>query len=256
VCLALLALDAHPGYRFVFAGNRDEAYARPAAPAHFWPDAPHVLGGRDEEAGGAWLGITRQGRFALVTNIREPGGPRSGVPSRGGIVADFLRGREAPLDFARKAVAQGGRYNGFNLVTGDGDCWVYCSNRAEGPVFLAPGLYGLSNARLDAPWPKVLKAKRRAEAALDLEGEALVQRLFHILGDREIFPDASLPATGLSLEAERALSPVFTSTESYGTRCSTVILVDRAGTVFFAERTFDRSPETWTQARYEFKIEA
>ena len=255
MCLALLGVDIHPSYRFLFAGNRDELYARPAAPAAFWPDAPQVLAGRDEEAGGTWLGITRRGRFALVTNIREAGGPRSGAPSRGGIAAEFLRGLDAPQDFARRVAAQGGRYNGFNLVVGDPGRLVYLSNRAQGPVFLAPGLYGLSNALLDAPWPKVLNAERLVELALALEGRALEERLFSILADREVFPDAALPDTGLPLEAERALSPIFAATPRYGTRCSTVILMDRHGAVLFAERTFDRSPEAWTEARYAFELE-
>ena len=256
MCIALLALDAHPRYRLLVAGNRDESYARPAAPAAFWPDAPQVLGGRDEEAGGAWLGISRRGRFALVTNVREPGKTRPDAPSRGALAAGFLKGEEETWSFALRATEEGGRYNGFNLVVGDPERLVYASNRAPGPFFLAPGVYGLSNAFFDAPWPKVLKAKGALEEALTLGGKALEERLFAILADRAAYPDDELPRTGLPLEAERALSPIFTRTESYGTRCSTVILVDRAGGVSFAERTFDRSPEPWTEARYEFRIGA
>jgi len=233
MCLIVVGWRVHPGYPLVVAANRDETYARPAAPAAPWPDAPEVFGGIDLEAGGAWLGIRRDGRFAAVTNVREPGmGP--GERSRGFLTRDFLLGDEAAMDYARGI--DGGRYAGFNLLAGDGENLVYRSNRDGAPRLLAPGIYGLSNHRLDSPWPKLLTARQRFAEALDTLPDD--DALFALLADDAIAPDRDLPQTGIPLEWERRLSAIFVKSENYGTRASTVAWQRQDGAIRLAERSF------------------
>ncbi|HEX2205282.1 MAG TPA: NRDE family protein, partial [Longimicrobium sp.] len=236
MCLILFAHDVHPRHRLVVAANRDEFYARPTAPAAFWDDAPGVLAGRDLREGGTWLGVTRGGRFAAVTNVREPEAYRVGAPSRGFLVSDFLRGSMSPEAYAERLAATAGEYNGFNLLAGDGRSLVWLSNRGEGPRVLGPGVYGLSNALLDTPWPKVELGKEDLRRALEgASDEALVAALFATLARRDPAPDVRLPATGVGVERERALSSAFIATPEYGTRCSTVVFFGRDGALSFTE---------------------
>jgi uncharacterized protein with NRDE domain len=232
VCLILIAWQAHPDYPLVVAANRDEFYARRTASADFWPDHPQILAGRDLEGDGTWLGITRTGRFAALTNYRDPASHKPQAPSRGKLVADFLAGDatiETYLD-ALDATA----YNGFNLLLGDGRKLVAFSNISMQRHELAPGVYGLSNALLDTPWPKVGAGKTALSGALAaLPDESA---LFQLLRDATHHPDAALPATGVSLEWERLLSAAFIRSPEYGTRCSTVIKVGAGGTASFDEQ--------------------
>ncbi|HEX2208992.1 MAG TPA: NRDE family protein, partial [Longimicrobium sp.] len=202
MCLIALALDGHPAYRLVMAANRDEFYARPTAPAEWWSDAPDVLAGRDLREGGTWMGVTRAGRVAAVTNYRDPElAQLQGAPSRGALVADFLRGSADAEAYARGLARRAARYNGFNLLVGDEGGWFYVSNRAEGVRRLEPGVYGLSNALLDTPWPKVVRAKAAMEDALAAaEGDAWDAGLWEMLADRVIAADDSLPDTGVGSE--------------------------------------------------------
>ncbi len=227
MCLILVAWQAHPDFPLVVAANRDEFYARRTASADFWPEAPDLLAGRDLEAGGTWLGITRSGRFAALTNYRDPATHKPQAPSRGKLVADFLAG-DATIDTYLDAL-EATAYNGFNLLLGDRRKLVAFSNVSLQRHELAPGVYGLSNALLDTPWPKVGAGKTALNAALQsLPDEAA---LFKLLRDDTRHPDASLPATGVSLSWERLLSAAFIRSPEYGTRCSTVIKVgiDRDG---------------------------
>lgn len=233
MCLILIAWRTHPGHPLVVAANRDEFYARPTAPAGPWAEDPRVLGGRDLQAGGSWLGVRTDGRFAAVTNVREPGVPK-GPRSRGDLVRDFLLGDGPAAGFAR-AVA-GADYSGFNLLVADGGSLWYRSNRDGQARELAPGVYGLSNHLLDTPWPKLVAAKAGFQAALERLPE--VEGLFQVLADREIVPDPDLPATGLPLEWERMLSAVFVASDTYGTRASTVVTVGSDGRLGFEERPF------------------
>jgi uncharacterized protein with NRDE domain len=239
MCLIVFALACHPRYRLVLAANRDEYYDRPAEPLDWWHDASGVLAGRDRLAGGTWLGVTAGGRLAAVTNYRDPRRHVHGLPSRGNLVAEFLRGEVAAADYSALLVREGVRYNGFNLLYGDGGGLHYFSNRGDtwGPV--PPGVHGLSNHLLDTPWPKVQAAKARLAELLErdrLEPEELVA----ILGDRTPFPDEGLPDTGVGLERERLLSSLFIAGEEYGTRSTTVLLVERAGRTILLERRHDR----------------
>lgn len=248
MCLILVAWRAHPDYPLVVAANRDEFFKRRSASAEFWADPPNILAGRDLEAGGTWLGITRTGRFAALTNYRDPASHKSTAPSRGRLVADFLAGDtsiDAYLDSLSPA-----DYNGFNLLLGDRDRLVAFSNITMERHELAPGIYGLSNALLDTPWPKVGAGKAALSAALAaLPDEA---RLFQLLCNDSIHPDASLPATGVSLEWERLLSAAFIRGPAYGTRCSTVVKLGADRAASFDEQTWLPNGIAGERRRYRF----
>ncbi len=256
MCILLLSLRQHRRYPLVVAANREEDYARPTQGAGFWREAPDVLAGRDLLAGGTWLGITRNGRFAALTNFRDPDSNRPGRPSRGHLVGEFLIGEGAPGAYLARVARRAERYNGFSLIVGADTEWYYYSNRERESRPLAPGLYGLSNHLLDTPWPKVRRGKQALAALLADGNEPDADALFAILADRAIAPDAELPDTRIGLERERALSPAFVTTGSYGTRCSTVLLVDDTRRALFIERTFTGDPATYTTATHIFTIES
>jgi uncharacterized protein with NRDE domain len=233
MCLIVVGWQAHPDYPLVVAANRDEFYARSTADAARWPDAPRIIGGRDLEAGGTWLGISETGRFAAVTNVREPGMAKGEI-SRGALTHDFLLSDRSAADFARSI--EGSRYSGFNLLLADGDSLLYCSNRDGEPRQLPPGIYGLSNHLLDSPWPKLVKARQRfGEAVKQLPVE---NDFFDLLADQAIVADESLPQTGVPIEWERLLSAVFVKSESYGTRASTLAWQRADGAVRLHEQRF------------------
>ena len=265
MCLILLAWQAHPDYPLVVAANRDEFYARATAPAAFWPEAPDLLAGRDLEAGGTWLGITRSARFAALTNYRDGNvQQRPDAPSRGALVADFLRGCSMPENHLRQVQEKAQEYNGFNLLVGDTQRIGYLSNSASHETtagydarfphaairWLSPGIYGLSNHLLNTPWPKLLAAKAAfAKALADLPDTSA---LFDLLADDEIVPDACLPQTGVPLAWERLLSAVFVKSPDYGTRASTVLMRRRDGQIHFVERAFGRGATCLGEVRKSF----
>ena len=198
MCLIALAWRAHPDFQLLVAANRDEWRERPAEPAHWWPDHPDLLAGRDLRAGGTWMGITRSGRFAAITNFRDPGDKRSTAPSRGGIVSEFLLGREAPREYLVRLATRAGDYNGFNLIAGDGRELFYFGSREAAAREIEPGVHGLSNHLLNEPWPKVVRARSAMRPALASADPA--PALFEMLSDRNGAPDAELPDTGVGLE--------------------------------------------------------
>lgn len=234
--MCLIVFAWRPGHELplVMAANRDEFYARPSLPLAAWEDAPEVYGGRDLEAGGTWLAVGPHGRFAALTNIRDPRQPPRGR-SRGELPAQFLRGTQAPEAFLRAVAPRAGEYSGFNLLLGDRRQLWLLHSRAERPVQLGEGLYGLSNADLDTPWPKVEKAKA-------MLGECLVApqvpSLLDLLHDERQAADAQLPDTGIGLKTERLLSSIFIATGSYGTRASSVLLVRADGSRRLVERSY------------------
>jgi len=262
MCLAVIAIGAQARLPLLIAANRDEFHERAALPAHWWDEG--ILAGRDAVGGGTWFGITRGGRWALVTNFRE-GTPRDpDAPSRGALVTMALRSREAPLVCAARIAADGARYHGFNLLVGDAaaSC-AYASNRASGARALGSGFFGLSNHLLETPWPKVVNAKARLAAALAAEpadgadpvgDDALVPKAFALLADRTQAATGALPLTGVSPEWERLLSPAFIASPTYGTRCSTVLAVDAHDGVRFVERSFDASGNATGDAAFAFRI--
>ena len=234
MCTLLFAWQVDPSRLLVVAANRDEFYGRATAAAAFWADAPQLLAGRDLQAGGTWLGVTRDGRFAALTNVREPGvSTPPHAPSRGRLVADFLLGRDAPAAYL--ASLRPADYAGFNLVVGDARSLWYLSNRAGPARALGPGVYGVSNAVLDAPWPKVLRGRERLAALVS--GGADTPALLDLLEDRSPAADAELPDTGVGRTMERLLSPLFIASPAYGTCSSTAVVVHRDGALEFHERT-------------------
>jgi uncharacterized protein with NRDE domain len=255
MCLLLFAHDAHPRYRLVVAANRDEWYGRPAAPAHPWADAHGTFAGVDRTAGGTWLGITAAGRFAALTNFRDPRDlrpPSPDEPSRGALVRGFLEGDLGPQEHLAALSGTAHRYRGFNLVAVDPGGAAYASNRGGGTQRVQPGIHGLSNHLLDTPWPKVQRGKAALAALLDGGRDMDIGALLAMMRDETIAPDAELPDTGVGLELERMLSPMFIRAPGYGTRCTTVVLVDRSGLVTFVERT--HAPEPLPDVHHTFQI--
>ena len=253
MCLLFLSIDNHPNYKLILAGNRDEFYNRRTAAAQFWDDHEDILGGRDLEAGGTWLAMTRGGRIGMVTNYRDPQNINPIAPSRGHLVSNFLESTEPGDQYLRHVSHIGKAYNGFNLIVGQAQSLWYYSNYREGVEKLAPGFYGLSNHLLETSWPKVLRGKQRIKPLLEnavIDPEALLDVLY----DDEVAGDELLPETGLTLERERALSSMFIKTEGYGSRCSTVILVDKADNVLFTERVYDVVTFDHTTASFRFTL--
>jgi len=253
MCLILFAWKMHETYPLILAANRDEFYERPSAPAAFWADAPDLLAGRDLKAGGTWLGITRNGRLAAITNYRDPASLKKEAPSRGHLVSDYLRGRESPDEYLQRLDPRAGRYNGFSLLVGDRSELFYYSNRGEASR-LAPGIHGMSNHLLDTPWPKVNRGKQTLERLLAGDRNPSPEALLDLLASRSRPPDDQLPDTGVGLEWERILSPLFIESPTYGTRCSTVLLIDRQGVVTFVERVFNGGSEPRVTSRFDFRI--
>lgn len=253
MCLILFAIDSHPQYPLLVAANRDERYERPARTMQWWADAPQLLAGQDLEAGGTWLGMTRQGRFAAITNVREGVARESWQSSRGELTRDFLLGAASPAEFAAYAHAQGERYAGFNLLVGDASGLYYCSNRGEAARRLGAGVYGLSNDALDTPWPKVVGGKVALRALLT--AAPTPDALLNILTDTHQPDDAELPDTGIGLALERALASRFLAGERYGTCASTALRIDRAGHVDIAEQNFAAGGQPGPLLRYHWQLD-
>ena len=251
MCLLVFAVNAHPRYRLILAGNRDEFHKRATAPAQWWNGQPAMLAGRDIEAGGTWLGIDGYGRFGAVTNIRDMKPAPAGAPSRGGLVTEFVRGDLNAEHFLAKLRARSQQFAGFNLVLGDQKGVHFFNNRSGYETKLTDGVYGLSNDRLDTPWPKVVKATARVRALLKEDAHDEAAQL-DVFADRGIAPDASLPDTGVGLEFERMLSACFIVSPLYGTRSTTVIRVDYEGQARFCERQFDVDGEMSGQRDFDF----
>ncbi|KAB2924889.1 MAG: NRDE family protein [Candidatus Contendobacter sp.] len=249
MCLILIAYRIHPGYELLVAANRDEFHDRPTAPLAFWDDSPQVLAGRDLKEGGAWMGITGAGRFAALTNYRDPSRVLPDAPSRGHLVSGYLQGAEPARFYLNRLMTRADVYNGFNLLLGDATGLYYYSNRASGFQALTPGLYGLSNHLLDTPWPKLKRGRRALRRVLECGSEPTPDALLRLLANRTPAPDAELPDTGVPLEWERWLSSIFIDAPGYGTRSSTVLLVEAGRRVRMVETT-------WVDAsRREFMLD-
>lgn len=225
MCLIVFAWHVIPDMPLIAAGNRDEFYDRPAKPADWWEDYPQIYAGRDLQGGGTWIGVTREGRFAALTNIRAPSEMRNDAPSRGALVTNFLAGSMSPDEYVTELKTQQQDYNGFNLLIGDSKQLVWYSNRGDGDErngkSLGPGIYGLSNSLLDCAWPKVVRTKAQF-ASLLCQG-APEDAYFEMLTDTTCASDCRLPKTGVSIERERLLSAVCIESPDYGTRVSTLV---------------------------------
>jgi uncharacterized protein with NRDE domain len=255
MCLILFAWQAHPRYELVLAANRDEFHQRPAAPAAFWEDTPDLLAGRDLQAGGTWMGVGRSGRFAAITNYREPDAAEiRGRSSRGSLVHDYLAGSEDPLAAVRELSASGQRFSGFNLLLGRPGELVYTSNRANGPATVKPGVHGLSNHLLDTAWPKVREG--RARLAEHLQDDRVdIESIFHLMTDRTAVGGELPRRISPGLAPEDLARHYFILSPYYGTRCTTVLLIGRDSHVHFEERRFNPDGEPEGISKFEFSIE-
>ncbi len=233
MCVVALAYDVHPRWLLVLAGNRDEYHARPAIPAGRWAEAPHVFGGRDLQAGGSWLGVSEQGRLAVVTNIRNPEGPDPAKASRGALVGDWLiDGKAHPVD-------DFGRFNPFNLLLFGAAGMTLLSNLPEpAQAQLGPGIHGLSNGHPGEAWPRRSLAETGLAQWIEAEG-GTPDDLFALLRDEGIADDVG--------------QPIFINAPVYGTRCSTVILIGRDGTGWIAEHSFDADGSDTVRTNLDFR---
>lgn len=250
MCVLAFSWNAHPRWRLLLAGNRDEAYARPSAPLAHWADASGLVAGRDLEAGGTWMGVREPDRAAVVTNVRDPRASHDGA-SRGWLVSDFLRGTGAVAPSAAALGSDAARYRPFNLLLFDhGGAWFVTNHRGVRVHPVSAGVHGLSNGDLDAAWPKVARA-RAIVADWLASGTDSFGALIDALADRTPAPDADLPDTGVGIELERKLSPLFVCDGQYGTRATTVIALDRDGTGCIVERRYgsDGTPQGETSIR-------
>ncbi|MCW0373720.1 NRDE family protein [Xanthomonas sacchari] len=237
MCLVVLAHAAHPRWRLLLVGNRDEFHARPTAPLQRWPaPAQRLLAGRDLRSGGTWVGLDAAGRCAVVTNVRDPLASMSGA-SRGALIADYLTGAEPAAAFADALAARADTYPPFNLLLADAAGAAYVGNHPPGRSALAPGVHGMSNGALDAPWPKALRL-RAAVSAWIAAGDDDLAPLWRALADETLADPADLPDTGVGPDLERRLSPAFIRGSEYGTRASTIVAVDAAGHGWIHERRF------------------
>lgn len=238
MCLAVLALHHIPDMPVLIAANRDEFHERPTQAAAMWPGEPRIYAGRDLRAGGTWMGVSERGRYAIVTNVRDPGHLLTEAPSRGALVEDFLRGDARPMDYLADAHARGAQYNGFNLIVGDTREAAYLSNRDGAPRLLAPGIYALSNHLLNTPWPKLTRTKAGFERILQATAQPDLPALYANLADPTPADDADLPETGIPLDRERLLSSPFIVSPNYGTRASTVLALHADGRGELHERRY------------------
>ncbi len=252
MCLVTLAFRQHARYPLIVVANRDEFYDRPTQPAEFWADSPSILAGRDLDAGGTWVGVDRKGSWATVTNTR--GGGYCADKSRGGLPTGFLLNEGTSEDYFEEVLEEGELYSGFNLLAGSADELLFCTNARGRTQHLDPGIFTLSNDSLDTPWPKSELARARLCLAIEddeLDSEALLA----VLGSRKTFPDHLLPDTGLGIEMERSLSSPFIVGPSYGTRCTTVLLIDNKGNIEFAEQNFAQGKPLGKLRQYQFSVD-
>ncbi len=254
MCLLLISYNTNPEYPFAVAANRDEFYHRPTEKAGFWKDYPHLLAGKDVEAGGTWLGITKSGRFAAITNYRDMRTIKETAPTRGLLTLNFLVSKISAFEYGKSLRENAAEYNGYNLLFSDNEDLFYFSNQMGELNKLSAGVYGLSNHLLDTPWPKVVKSK---EAFIDAVSKDRIseEELFSILSDEREAPENQLPDTGLSRELERAVSPVFIKSDRYGTRSSTIVIVNSINEVLFVEKSLDTGTGKWTESRFNFQLE-
>lgn len=244
MCLIIFAYQTDSRFPLVVAANRDELFSRPTAQAALWTDEEsgrQILSGRDKQAGGTWLGTTQNGRFAAVTNIRDPSQTQRRPRSRGDLTRQFLGGNASPRQYCAVLAESYEQFAGYNLLVGDSDSLFYVNNHEQEVWELEPGLYGLSNGLLNSSWPKVDKGRARLQALMQRPEELTTDALLTMMGDRSQAIDADLPDTGIDIAIERKLSSAFilNPEREYGTLCSTALIVDRSGATRFSEQNFD-----------------
>lgn len=254
MCLIFVSLHNHPTYKLIIAANRDEFYNRRTKAAHFWKDFHNIVGGRDLEANGTWMAMTTSGKVSLLTNYRDPKNINPKAPSRGRLVSNYLEADTGAVEYLKKVESSGKEYNGFNLIAGTSDDLWYYSNYSKGIKKLTHGLHGLSNHLMDSPWPKVERGKQKFEQILS-NTTVDPKALFEFLYDSETAKDDQLPDTGIGLERERALSSMFIKTSGYGSRSSTVVLVDQMDNVQYVERVYDLKTFEFFENEFRFRTQ-
>jgi len=255
MCFIAFSYKQHSKYKLIFCANRDEFYNRKAVEMHFWPENDSILAGKDVQGGGTWLGITKKGKLAALTNFREQSTVSPTKPSRGQIVKKFLEQDYETKEFIDYLKKSKSFYEGYNLIFGTIDKLYYFSNRSNGTLPISPGLYGLSNATLDTPWPKIKRGKALLAEAIS-KPDFSITELFNVLTDNHKVHDDMLPDTGISPVYEKELSPIFVNMEHYGTRSSTVILVDYDYNANVYEQRYDNKGKVKGNSQFCFKIES
>jgi uncharacterized protein with NRDE domain len=255
MCLIAFALEAHPRYRLVLVANREEYYDRLTARAGFWEEQPDLLAGRDLKSGGTWLGVTRTGRIAAITNYRDPHYKVDQPVSRGMLVSGYLSGNCSPALFLEQLHREGHRYDGFNLLFGDSRKLFWYSNRAPGAAIITEGIHALSNSLLDTPWPKTTAVKERLAVILTQDDPGR-DAFFDMLADTSLHADEQLPDTGVGVELERQLSPLYIHIreKGYGTRSTTVVLVDQQDRMTFMECSHEPEQRGREIASFSFTL--
>ncbi len=253
MCLIFLSYKQNKEYPLIVLANRDEFYKRPTQSAHYWEENPNILAGKDLEGGGTWMGITKNGYMSMLTNYRDIANIKSNAPTRGKLVSDYLKGEFSPKEYLLALSKTGSSYNGYSLIAGSFDDPWYYSNYDKKVAQLGTGLYGLSNALLDSNWPKIETGKSTLAPLLskdNIDKEAL----FNMMTNADLAEDTQLPKTGLPIEKERAISPMFINIEGYGTRCTTLIMVDKNGHVDFTERQYEHGQATGEENQFTFQL--
>lgn len=257
MCLIAFSYKTHPVYDLILATNRDEFYQRPARTAQFWKkeDNPDILAGKDLEAGGTWMGVHKDGRWGAVTNYRDTSITKKDAPSRGELVLDYLKSKEKGMNYLQEVTERADEYYGFNMLLWDEAGFFHYSNQSKIVSRIEPGIHGLSNSLLNTDWPKVRLAKDSLKNVIQNKNIDK-EHLFRILLNEQKAPDPELPVTGIPQHLEKAVSSIFIQTESYGTRCSTVLLIDKDGKIDFTERTFRPGTKDVLEERsYNFDVE-
>lgn len=237
MCLIVFAYKYHPKYPFILAGNRDEFYARPTQKLHEWNSDPKIYAGRDLKEGGTWLGINEHGKIAVLTNYRDLTKIKENAPSRGNIATNILLSNEPIAEQLSGLIPEFQKYNGFNLIAGDLHNLYYVTNEKDYFSEIQPGLYGISNAFLNTPWPKTNDALQHFTHAINGETPD-EEAIFELLANTSTYPDRMLPKTGLSPEMEKAVSSIFILTDDYGTRSSALVMMNQKGEIKFTEKTY------------------
>lgn len=252
MCLIAFAYKTHPEYKLILIANRDEFYERPTRPAQFWEEEyPEIFAGKDEQAGGTWMGFNKRRQWAALTNYRDPSLRKENAISRGQLVLSYLKEQQEPAAFLEQTDDHSDSYEGFNLLAGNTDQLYHYSNVSESITRVTPGVHGLSNALLNTSWPKLEKA--RGGLADTIQQSFTMDDLFSLLADTGTAPDDQLPSTGIPAEWEKAISPVFIKTDGYGTRSSTVLLIGKDNTFHFTERRFPtHQPDDFTETKVRF----
>lgn len=254
MCILFIAVNEHKDYPLIVAANRDEFFARPTEQSAFWNNQSDILGGTDLQAGGTWMGFNKNGRLSALTNVRDPQRIDPDATTRGELVSHFLTNDMSNDNYLTVLRKTKDNYNGYNLLFGDWhDLWVY-NNHQDKVQKLGDGVFGLSNADLNSPWPKINKGVTNLKDYCQHDEPIDADELFALLRDDTQAQDDMLPKTGVPIEWERKLSSIFINSKDYGTRSSTLLLIDKNNLVSWQERSFDRAGNVFDGKNFEFKL--